>query len=214
MRTNGDMPSHRAPVVSRAQQDERRLIRNVVSAQHVAHSDVEDIVQEVMIAAAGSAHTFSVPQGWTLPRARSAWLRAIALRSVARYWRRRMRDDRLDFRADVPSGNWHGPGFAPSAEALALARTAIVRLHDGLSLLRESAPAVHAVVAAHDLDELPIGRVAALLGITESTAWNRLHLGRQALRAHCLRLAAQQPWPLGPPRALRRSSRGGHHQGG
>lgn len=91
----------------------------------------------------------------------------------------------------MPSGDWHGIAVSPGAEALALARTPVVILNDGLALLRETAPDDHAVVLAYELDELPMNEVAAFLGIRLNTAWNRLRRGRAVLRAHFQRAASQ-----------------------
>jgi DNA-directed RNA polymerase specialized sigma24 family protein len=174
----------RALAVSKQDRAERRLVERFVLAAHVASSDVEDVIQEVMIAAARAEHRFSVPEGSHADEARSAWLRGIAARCVAHHFRKLARRGPIDLRPDMPSGDWHGRGVVPSAEELALARTDHVLLHDGLALLRETAPHAHAVVVAHELDELPMDRVAATFGLRVNTAWNRLRIGRTALREH------------------------------
>lgn len=199
MRTEGEVPPRCSPAVSREQRRERRSIERLVSNLNVPRRDVDDVVQEVMIAAVRAERRFSVPEGADREEARSAWLGGITFRCVANYWRKRARHADLHFQPDVPSGNWHGPASSPSAEALALSRTALVVLLEALSLLQRTAPATHAVVVAHDLDEVPIPEVAAQLGINIHTAWNRLRLGREALRAHFRRSAMEEPPPAWPP---------------
>lgn len=191
MRTDGSTGPRLTPAVSREEHDERRFVHKLVSGSRVLADDVEDVVQEVMIAAERSAGRFLVPEGSTREGARAAWLRGIVARCVSHHWRGRGRRSRLDLRPDVPSGDWHGIAVSPGEEALALARTPVVILNDGLALLRQAAPDDHAVVLAYELDELPMNEVAALLGIRMNTAWSRLRRGRAALRAHFQRAASQ-----------------------
>lgn len=191
MRTNGTTRPRLTPAVSREEHEERRLVHKLVSGSRVPPDEVEDVVQEVMIAAARSAGRFLVPEGSTREGARAAWLRGIVARCVRFHRRVRGRRSRLDLRPDVPSGDWHGIAASPCAETLALARTSVVILNDGLALLREAAPAEHAVVLAYELEELPMDEVATLFGIRLNTAWNRLRRGRAVLRAHFQRAASQ-----------------------
>jgi DNA-directed RNA polymerase specialized sigma24 family protein len=180
-------PPRRGPAITEDERAERCLVRALVAGARVPRQDAEDVVQEVMLGAARSAHRFFVPEGATREEARSAWLGGIVMRCVAYHRRARARDGELDWQAEVPSGDWHGEGFAPSAEGLALARTKEVVLREGLALLGEAAPAVHAVVVAHHLGEMPVERVAALFGIPTNTAWDRLRRGREGLRGFCRR---------------------------
>lgn len=161
----------------------RRYVREVVARMRVAERDLDDVVQEVMFAAARAAHRFRVPEGCTAEEARRAWLRGIAERRVAYHRRQQARLRKLELRAEPPGGDWHGPGAAPDAESVALARAGVVALEEGLAALLETAPALHAVVVAHALEERPMERVAADAGVRVNTAWNRLRLGKKALRA-------------------------------
>jgi RNA polymerase sigma-70 factor (ECF subfamily) len=194
MPTKGVVSSRRVPVVSREEEEEREAVCWLVTALHVPPSDVEDIVQEVLIAAHRSAHRVVVLEGSTPAAARMAWLRGITLRKVANYRRKRAIHSALELRADVPSGDWHGRATSPSAEDLAGAQATIAMLHECLARLQAEAPAMHAVIVAYELEEMSMADVAALLGISINTAWNRLRLGRQALRAQ-LAAAAKAPPP-------------------
>lgn len=161
----------------------RRYVREVVARTRVAERDLDDVVQEVMFAAARSAHRFRVPEGCTPEEARRAWLRGIVERRVAYHRRQQARLRNIDLRAEPPGGDWHGPGAAPDAESVALARAGVAALEEGLAALLETAPALHAVVVAHTLEERAMERVAAEVGVRVNTAWNRLRLGKKALRA-------------------------------
>ena len=52
-----------------------------------------------------------------------------------------------------------------------------------------------AVVVAYELEELPMAEVATLLDIPLNTAWNRLRLGRDDLRAAWRRLVCKGETP-------------------
>lgn len=51
------------------------------------------------------------------------------------------------------------------------------------ALLGTMEPERRALVMAFELDKLPMTDAAALFGISLNTAWNRLRLGREDLRA-------------------------------
>ncbi|MEZ4297004.1 MAG: hypothetical protein R3B70_18710 [Polyangiaceae bacterium] len=174
-------------------------MRRIAEALRVPSRDLDDVVQESLIAATTAIHRFTVPDGKPEEQARRSWLRGIVLRQVANYWRVRGRQPTLRGELEHPSSSprstarrraLSGPRatdeslLAPCAEALALARTPVVLLYDSLGELERQAPAVHAVVVAYWLEETPMSEVALNLGISVNTAWNRLRLGRAVLRAH------------------------------
>lgn len=173
-------------------QAERAFVRKLVAAARVRACDIEDVAHDVLVAAVTSTDRFLVPEGSSPTQARQAWLRAITARCVANYLRKRVRRQAQDLVAEVPSGNWLGAGSAPSAEDLTLSGTAQSHLREGLSRLQDKSPSAWAVVVAYELDDLPMERVAALLGICKNTAWNQLRLGRAALRGHIQRVEAQE----------------------
>lgn len=184
--TAGHPRPGRQRTVSREEKKARRHARRVVATFGVPPGDVDDLVQEVMFAASRSTHLFSVPVGRTEAAARSAWLRKITARRVARYRWRRALDSCVELRPDVPSGDWLGRRTAPSPEVLLLRYALFTILHEGLAQLRRTAPEQHAVLVAHVLEERPMRRIAGDLGLSVPVAWNRLHRAKAALRAHLL----------------------------
>lgn len=167
--------------------DDRRALRHarsVVLGFGVPHRDVDDLVQDVMFAVARSAHLFTVPDGRTEAAARSAWLWKIAARCVARHRWRQALESRVQLSPHVPSGDWLGPRAAPSPELLLAKRELYTRLSEGLESLHQAAPEQHEVLIAHVLGEVPMPRIAGAQGVRVHVAWNRYHLGKQALSAH------------------------------
>jgi RNA polymerase sigma factor (sigma-70 family) len=159
-----------------------RWIRARVLAWDVRERDADDVVQEVVIAAAEAIQKAEHESGLRaaeLPReTRRALLRAMVRRQVVHY--RNVYGRGPEMEACQPSENV--PDTALNVEEQALANTDTLRLCDALAELRETAPAYHALVVAFAIDELPMEDVAAALGIPKKAAWNRLRLGWDALR--------------------------------
>lgn len=111
------------------------------------------------------------------------WLRVVAARVVASC----ARLPRLDV---VPAADAPEP-HVPSAEELALSQTPKVELASAVAELARREPDLHAIIAAHDLEEQAIPEVATTLGIRQNTAWDRLRRGREALRGYLHRTRAR-----------------------
>lgn len=124
--------------------------------------DVEDVVQETLLAVHAKRHTWRT-EGPVLP-----WLYAIARHKTVDAFRRRGRTMALDIDdyADVIA--------APEAETVS--DREIDRALSGL------APGQRAVVSAISVDGRSIGETASRLGMTETAVRVALHRGLNAIR--------------------------------
>lgn len=109
-----------------------------------------------------------------------AWLREVGRRLAASYRRRRRRarTTACDPGELEDKGSW-----VPDAEQLTLGKAPEVLLDAALARLAATRPELHAIVKAHDLNGRSMAEVAADLGLRVNTAWNRLRMGRDLLRA-------------------------------
>jgi RNA polymerase sigma-70 factor (ECF subfamily) len=123
--------------------------------------EAEDLVQETFLRAA-RAH---VPLG---PTQEEAWLVRVLVNIRRDQWRRAAVRDR-----HAPA--MVSPRSTSSGEAAFLARSTVWRALEALP------PRRRAVVIMHELEELPIWKIAALLGIRGVTARWHLSKGRRQL---------------------------------
>lgn len=129
--------------------------------------DALDLVQETFLKAA--RHPKSIPEGVSN---QEAWLVRVLINIRRDQWRKitvRARDQKAAFR-DSPS---EGSGRSPEAELIA--RTAVWQALDVLP------PRRRAVVVMHELEELPVPRIASLLKISAITVRWHLSMGRRDL---------------------------------
>lgn len=126
--------------------------------------DVEDLVQEVLLAVHNSRHTYRPEQRLT------AWLHAIARYKLADYLRARARREALHDPFDE-----EGELFAASDEEPASARRDLVKLLDGLPD-KQRLPIVHV-----KLEGRSVAETARLTGLSESAVKVGVHRGLKAL---------------------------------
>ncbi|SAI51317.1 RNA polymerase sigma factor RpoE [Bordetella ansorpii] len=128
--------------------------------------DIEDIVQEVLIAVHNGRHTYLADQPLT------AWIHAIARYKVTDFLRRRAQrealHDPLDDDADI---------FSESDEEAAMARRDVEKLLAGLPD-RHRLPLVHV-----KLQGLSVTETAKLTGFSESAVKVGIHRGLKSLAA-------------------------------
>lgn len=108
------------------------------------------------------------------------WLREVGKRLAANHQRRRRRARTTPCDPDEIADK--APP-APDPEQLTLAKAPEVLLDAALVELAATRPELYAIVEAHDLRGRPIAEIAAELGILTNTAWNRLRIARNLLRA-------------------------------
>ncbi|MDC0681724.1 RNA polymerase sigma factor [Sorangium atrum] len=177
----------------------------------VAAPDVEDLVQDVLLAAYESLDRFDPdypasasssppreadaagepPQrDGRRPRgsAEARWLFGIAWRKVSKHLERAYR------RREVPDGlhpapRGHAVDPAPSSEQRVVERE---RLELAIDVLSTIAPERRVLLVLHEACEVPIVEIARELGINYNTAANRLRLAREDYRAAVARLRPDQ----------------------
>ncbi|WP_437718458.1 sigma-70 family RNA polymerase sigma factor [Sorangium sp. So ce448] len=177
----------------------------------VAAADIDDLVQEVLLAAYESLDRFDpdYPASASPPPPREAdaavdppqrdgrrprgtaearWLFGIAWRKVSKHLERAYR------RREVPGGLHPGPRGqaadpAPSSEQRVVERE---RLELAIDVLSTIAPERRVLLVLHEACEVPIVEIARELGINYNTAANRLRLAREDYRAAVARLRPDQ----------------------
>jgi len=166
--------------VSLDEMREWRYLRALVARSGVPPADVDDVTQEAMIAAHKSRSSFVVPAGRAAVQARQAWLRIIVQRQVAGYRRGRARHVLLELCADPEQPSERAQEGVPSPEdnAIVAADCALA-----LEVLDELEPDRRTVFVAYELEGDEMSEIAAELGISSNTAWNRLRLARDDVRA-------------------------------
>ncbi len=153
----------------------------------VPEDDVPDACQEVFLVALRRHRDF---EGRSEV---STWLYGIAWR-VASSWRRRALREQQGRRRLARALVVRGEGEAPSPEREA----AQLRWRRWLlSWLEELPEEQRAVFVLHAIEELPLRRVAEVLGIPEGTAFSRWRLARRRVRelAQRLRQGVEGPAP-------------------
>ncbi|MFC6018186.1 sigma-70 family RNA polymerase sigma factor [Plantactinospora solaniradicis] len=125
-------------------------------------AEAEDAVQEAF------ARVLAAPKSFIDADDAERWLRVVALNVARTRYRRRWLFDRLVRAGRVEAA----PAAAPplSADRVAL-----------LAALRRLAPPTREAVVLHYLADLPVGEVAATLGVPVGTVKARLARGRAAL---------------------------------
>lgn len=129
--------------------------------------DALDLVQETFLKAA--RHPESIPAG---APDEEAWLVRVLINIRRDQWRKatvRSRHQKVAFRSD------HSGRDGGNPEAELIARTAVWQALDVLS------PRRRAIVVMHELEELPVPRIASLLGISAITVRWHLSMGRRDL---------------------------------
>ncbi len=156
----------------------QRVWRDVAHRLGVGSDDVADVVQEIFLDAARSAHGFKPEFGNV-----SQWLSGITRRKVALYWRRQSRRNRLT-RDEISSVlEWLDGGETPerlleSAELVAAVRRTLHELPDFESgLLRRKYQAGETA-----------REIAEQLGVTVDAIQSRLKRAKQQFRTRFTRL--------------------------
>ena len=137
-------------------------------------AEAEDAVQEAF------ARVLAAPKSFIDADDSERWLRVVALNVARTRYRRRWLFDRLVRAGRVEVTPAAVPGL--SADRVAL-----------LAALRRLAPPTREAVVLHYLADLPVGEVAATLGVPVGTVKARLARGRAALARF---LADEDPTPL------------------
>lgn len=166
---------------------ETAFVRRTLSQLGVPKSDVDDVMQEVLLGVRHGLSTFDPSLSSEPDKAIRAWLFGICERQAANLRRRLSRrtevitrDEKLD---DLQSDESNTEDRWLQQEQELLLRGALARIP----------PERRAVVTAYDLDGVPMREVALMLGICVNTAWNRRRLGLLDLRSEWLRRGTGRP---------------------
>lgn len=136
-------------------------------------ADAEDLVQDTLLRAWRSLHTFDGqhPRAWLLTILRNA--------EVNRH--RRQRPELLDD-PDLPTDQaGHGDGSQNSAEDVVVSRAFDEVLDAALAALPDQ---FRQAVLLIEVDGLSYGEASNLLGVPEGTLMSRLHRARKRIRDH------------------------------
>lgn len=133
---------------------------------------VADLVADVFVAVIDSAHTYRADRGTEVE-----WLHGVARNTLAAYWRREARQQRLEHR--IAGRRLLDTDDVSRLEDRIDAERPARRLLAAMAVLPPSERAVLELVV---IDELTVGEAAAVLGIRQSTARVRLHRARRSLR--------------------------------
>lgn len=148
----------------------------------VGDAALDDVVQEVFVIVHRRLHTFEGRSSL------STWLFGITLR-VVRDHRRHAARRRERETVDPDSLHCAAPGPSELLEREQARR----RLH---AILDELPDERREIFVMADLEKLPMGDVAALLGINVNTGYARLRAARQAFEAALRRHQARDEWRL------------------
>lgn len=186
----------------------RRWVIMLVRRQGVPEADVDDVTQNVLLAIHRAA-PIAVPDGRSPEEAWRAWCFGVVRRQVASHRRElpvgtlaafpRPREDAPALSSsspslEEPSGDPDAqPSPSPDPEEHLLSLLETARARQALEELRAKQADRHAVLVAYEIEERPMSEIAASLGITVNTCWNRLRLAREDLRVLWKRLLARRP---------------------
>jgi RNA polymerase sigma factor (sigma-70 family) len=172
-------------------------IRKTLFRLGIRPDDLEDILQEVLRAVARGLPAFDPARAARPEGALSGWLFAICERQAANHRRASCR--RAEVLRDTDELDKLGCAMPTCEESFLFheRRARLQALLDGLE------PQRRAVIVAYELDGVPMADVASMLGIPVNTAWNRLRLAREDIRAGWEQAAAAGAPALAEPQARR-----------
>lgn len=136
-------------------------------------ADAEDLVQETLLCAWRSIHTFDGrhPRAWLLTIMRNENVKA----------HRRRRPSLLGDAESPIDDHRRGHATEASAEEIVVDRAFDDMVEAALSML---SPKLRQTVLLVDVDRLTYAEAAAVLGIPEGTVMSRLHRARTFIRVH------------------------------
>jgi DNA-directed RNA polymerase specialized sigma24 family protein len=170
---------------------DRRWLCHVIARCGIPAADVEDLAQDVLLAAHRRSHSPPpLRPGQNAAQQRRAFLMRLARFRASRYHKELARAAvQLGDEIDKLEGNLpDGEQALEEKRRRSLATAAMTHLE-------RTAPLAHTMVRAHDLEETPMHGMAAKMSVPLGTAWNRLRQGRLELRAFARRHEAKRPGP-------------------
>lgn len=165
------------PTLAEILQQHGRFVRRTLSSLGVCSREVDDVTQHVWRGVHRGLPAFDPSKAAQPTTAMRAWLFGICQRQAAshrRNQRRRAEELRDTREIDLLPARMLG------AEDQLVARDEDAHLE---SILAEIEPALRAVFAAHELHGISMAEIARAQGVPVNTAWNRLRLAREEIRA-------------------------------
>ena len=152
-------------------------IHRTLRALRVPSNDVPDVAQEVLAMVHRRLPAFDPALAEYPESAVRSWLVAICRRQASDYHRaRRRRSERECLEADLDRELAGAPDSEQAYEACEATRI-LFELVGALCAERRD------VVVAYEIEEMAMSDIAGAHGISVNTAWNRLRLAREDLRA-------------------------------
>ena len=155
----------------------RAFIRRTLSKLKICARDLADVEQEVVRGIHRGLARFDPARSESPSNAVRSWIFAICRRQAANHRRASAKrkeqlrgNDELDL----------SPGAEENGEQRLLEEERKVLLH---RVLKEMNPGQRAVIVAYELEGIAMVDVARMLSIRVNTAWNRLRLAREQIRA-------------------------------
>lgn len=170
------MQSGGGPTFEEVVRDHGAWIRRKLVGFGVRARDLDDVAQEVLLGVWRGLPAFDASRGITPAAALRGWLHRVCERQAASYHRSPAR---------WPESSLHPCEGLAGAEASGLEEAILQRERARLFLraVAELPGFQQAVFVAHELEGVPMADASQALGIPENTAWNRLRLARETLRA-------------------------------
>ena len=158
------------------------FIRRTLAQLGVCARDLADVEQEVLRGVSRGLPAFNPALALHTSNALRSWIFAICMRQVANHQRGALQRHELLFGNDELD---YEPAEGPIGEELFIERERREILEQLLACLDEER---RCIIVAYELEGVPMADIACALSIPVNTAWNRLRLGREDLRAAWKRL--------------------------
>lgn len=176
---------NQTPSFRRVALEYQAFIRRTLAQSGVRACDLEDVAQEVLSGMEKGLPLFDPALASRPESALRGWIFGICERQAASH--RRAERKRAEVAFAVDDLDMHAAGERSAEERLLEHEEEAA----GSALLASLEPARRTVFVAHVLEGIPMEEVAFALDLRPNTAWNRLRLAREDLRAAGRRWAAR-----------------------